>query len=180
MPNLNLLRIISLIFMSFFLLTSCGTVEKLKQIHKPVDLRKEPLDPDEKAKKNIAEGRGISLKNLGGGGKTTYEFSTSNPLWRATLDIIDFIPLTTVDYSGGLIISDWYNDGKNENEAIKISVRFMSNEIRADSLKIQVFKKNCSAQNNCATNLVVSSISEELIRSILTKAAELDRDKIKK
>ena len=178
MPNLNLLRIISLIFMSFFLLTSCGTVEKLKQIHKPVDLRKEPLDPDEKAKKNIAEGRGISLKNLGGGGKTTYEFSTSNPLWRATLDIIDFIPLTTVDYSGGLIISDWYNDGKNQNEAIKISVRFMSNEIRSDSLKIQVFKKNCSAQNNCATNLIVSSISEELIRSILTKAVELDKNKI--
>ena len=178
MLNLNSLRIISLIFISFFLLTSCGTVEKLKQIHKPVDLRKEPLDPDERAKKNIAEGRGISLKNLGGGGKTNYEFSTSNPLWRATLDIIDFIPLTTVDYSGGLIISDWYNDGKNQNEAIKISVRFMSNEIRSDSLKIQVFKKNCSAQNNCATNLIVSSISEELIRSILTKAVELDKNKI--
>jgi hypothetical protein len=178
MPNLNSLRIISLIFISFFLLTSCGTVEKLKQIHKPVDLRKEPLDPDERAKKNIAEGRGISLKNLGGGGKTNYEFSTSNPLWRATLDIIDFIPLTTVDYSGGLIISDWYNDGKNQNEAIKISVRFMSNEIRSDSLKIQVFKKNCSAQNNCATNLIVSSISEELIRSILAKAVELDKNKI--
>lgn len=178
MLNLNSLRIISLIFISFFLLTSCGTVEKLKQIHKPVDLRKEPLDPDERAAKNIAEGRGISLKNLGGGGKTNYEFSTSNPLWRATLDIIDFIPLTTVDYSGGLIISDWYNDGKNQNEAIKISVRFMSNEIRSDSLKIQVFKKNCSAQNNCATNLIVSSISEELIRSILTKAVELDKNKI--
>ena len=101
-------------------------------------------------------------------------------MWRATLDIIDFIPLTTVDYSGGLIISDWYNDGKNQNEAIKISVRFMSNEIRSDSLKIQVFKKNCSAQNNCATNLITSSISEELIRSILAKAVELDKDKINK
>lgn len=176
----KLLRLTFIVALTTIFLISCSTVDRLKSVRKPVDLTKEPLDPDEKAKRNIAEGRGISLKNLAGNRSTNYEFSTSNPLWRATLDIIDFIPLTTVDYSGGLIISDWYNDGKNENEAIKISVRFMSNEIRADSLKIQVFKKNCSAQNNCATNLVVSSISEELIRSILTKAAELDRDKIKK
>ena len=180
---MNIKKLFTLIILataSLIFLTNCGSVDKLKSIRKPVDLTKEPLDPDEKAKRNIAEGRGISLKNLAGNRSTNYEFSTSNPLWRATLDIIDFIPLTTVDYSGGLIISDWYNDGKNENEAIKISVRFMSNEIRSDSLKIQVFKKNCSAQNNCATNLVVSSISEELVRSILTKASELDKDKIKK
>ncbi len=31
-------------------------------------------------------------------------------LWRASLEILDFIPLTTVDYSGGIIITDWYND----------------------------------------------------------------------
>ena len=174
----KLLRLIVIVVLSTIFLISCSTVDKLKSVRKPVDLTKEPLDPDERAKKNIAEGRGISLKSLGGNRSTNYEFSTSNPLWRATLDIIDFIPLTTVDYSGGLIISDWYNDGKNQNEAIKISVRFMSNEIRSDSLKIQVFKKNCSAQNNCATNLIVSSISEELIRSILTKAVELDKNKI--
>ena len=176
----RLLKLIVIVALPTIFLIGCGSIDKLKSVRKPVDLTKEPLDPDERAKKNIAEGRGISLKNLGSNRSTNYEFSTSNPLWRATLDIIDFIPLTTVDYSGGLIISDWYNDGKNQNEAIKISVRFMSNEIRSDSLKIQVFKKNCSAQNNCATNLITSSISEELIRSILAKAVELDKDKINK
>ena len=111
----KLLRLNFIIPLTTIFLIGCSTVDRLKSVRKPVDLTKEPLDPDERAKRNIAEGRGISLKNLAGNRSTNYEFSTSNPLWRATLDIIDFIPLTTVDYSGGLIISDWYNDGKNEN-----------------------------------------------------------------
>ena len=67
------------------------------------------MDPDERARKNIREGKGLSLGNLGKK-KTTYEFSTSNPMWRASLETLDFIPLSTVDYSGGMIITDWYTD----------------------------------------------------------------------
>ena len=114
--------------------------KKLKDFHKPVDLRKEPLDPDERARRNIEQGRGIGLGNIGRSGKTTYEFSTSNPMWRASLEVLDFIPLTTVDYSGGMIITDWYSDN-SKNKALKISVRFLSNEIRSDSLKIMIHKK---------------------------------------
>ena len=47
---------------------------------------------------------------IGVGSKTTYEFSTSNPMWRASLEVLDFIPLSTVDYSGGMIITDWYSE----------------------------------------------------------------------
>ena len=108
--------------------------------------------------------------------KTTYEFTTSNPMWRATLDTIDFIPLTTVDYSGGLIISDWYSDGASQNESLKLTVRFLSNEIQANSLKIQVFQKNCTSQITCTTKLIKSKISDELLRSILSKAAKLEKE----
>ena len=101
-------RSISLTIIAVFLV-SCGIGEKVKDFHKPVDLRNEPLDPDKRARRNIEQGRGISIGNLGDK-KTTYEFSTSNPLWRASLEIIDFMPLTTVDYSGGIIITDWYTD----------------------------------------------------------------------
>ena len=177
MKILIFLKKLLLLFTIGLFLGSCGTVDKLKSVRKPVDLTKEPLDPDERAKKNIREGRGISLGNIAGGGKTTYEFSTSNPMWRATLETIDFIPLTTVDYSGGLIISDWYNDNASTNESIKISVRFLSNEVRSDSIKIQVFEKKCSNQNNCTTKLVNSSISNELTRAILNKAAILEKSK---
>ena len=181
MKILIFLKKLLLLFTIGLFLGSCGTVDKLKSVRKPVDLTKEPLDPDERAKKNIREGRGISLGNIGGGGKTTYEFSTSNPMWRATLETIDFIPLTTVDYSGGLIISDWYNDGKTDDESLKISIRFLSNEIRTNSIKVQVFEKKCLNQNNCTTKLLNSSISEELTRVILSKAAELEKSqKLKK
>ena len=95
-----------------------------------------------KARKNVEEGRGV---NIGGvlNRKTTYEFSTSNPLWRASLEILDFMPLSTVDYSGGMIVTDWYSESNNDKESIKISVRFLSNEVRSDSVKVTIHKKNC-------------------------------------
>lgn len=140
-----------------------------------MDLRKDPLDPDERARKNIREGKGVSIGGIVKGGKTSYEFSTSNPLWRATLDTLDFIPLATVDYSGGLVISDWYNDGNNANESLKIIVRFLSNEIKSNSLKIVVHQKKCINQNNCPTKVIESAISEELAKTIIVKAARLER-----
>lgn len=141
-------------------------------LYKPVDMSKEPSQAPDRAKKNISEGKGISLGNLGKR-KTTYEFSTSNPMWRASLEILDFLPLSTVDYSGGLIITDWYSD--NDNQSIKITLRFLTNEIRSDSLKITVHQKNCNSNNICKTKLIKSKVAEELARSILTTAAKLDK-----
>ena len=101
----------------FFLTSSCG-----KGFFKKVDTRQVPISGPERAKKNVKEGRGVSLGSIIGkdGKGTNYEFSTSNPLWRATLDILDFLPLTTVDYSGGMIISDWYTDNSNNLSLIHI------------------------------------------------------------
>ena len=164
-----------------FFLHSCGAGEKLKNIRKPVDLRTSPLDPDERARRNIEQGRGISIGSLGNK-KTTYEFSSSNPMWRASLETLDFIPLTTVDYSGGRRITDWYSD-KNNNESLKITVRFLSNEIRADSLKVIVHRKNCNSANNCNISLLPenSKIKKELLSVILQKASLIKKDsKIKK
>ena len=180
MRSKNKFYINILLILSVFFLFSC---QKLRDFHKPVDLRNEPLDPDKRAARNIEEGRGISLKNLGNK-KTTYEFSTSNPMWRASLEVLDFIPLSTVDYSGGMIITDWYSDNNNTSqEALKITVRFLSNEIRADSLKIVVHKKNCKTNNNCNTVLLPnnSKINTELHSVILKKATLISKDsKIKK
>tara|TARA_B100000963_G_scaffold257218_1_gene225669 strand:+ start:7318 stop:7875 length:558 start_codon:yes stop_codon:yes gene_type:complete len=168
------IKILVTLILTSALITSCGVGKKLKSIHKPVDLRNEPLDPDERAKRNIREGRGLSLGNLGKK-STTYEFSTSNPMWRASLEVLDFIPLTTVDYSGGMIITDWYSEGVNSNEdSLKITVRFLSNEIRSDSIKIVVHKKNCKNMNNCSISLLPNSskINSEL-RSVILKKATL-------
>ena len=120
----------------FLFLTSC------KGIWAPADARKVPANADERARKNIEEGKGISIKGMmGGSGATSYQFASSNPMWRATLEILDFLPLANVDYSGGIITTDWYNEGTASNESIKITVRFLTNEIRSDGIKIIVHKK---------------------------------------
>ena len=150
---------------------NCGGLSK-------TDNRTNPVNAQERAKKNVEEGRGVSIGNLlgkrGGGG---FEFSSSNPMWRASLEILDFIPMTTVDYSGGMIISDWYTDSNKSNESIKISIRFLSNEIGSNSLKIIIHKKECSSNQTCKTTLLKNSkIDEELRGSILRKAVELEAE----
>ena len=151
------------------LFLSCGILKPEK-----VDTREVPINAQERARKNIKEGKGTSLRDLVGGGGTNYEFSTSNPMWRASLEILDFLPLSTVDYSGGLIITDWYSENDSDN-SIKITVRFLDNEIRADSLKVIVHNKNCSSEQTCKINLLnESSIRSELSTAIIRKAAELE------
>ena len=133
------------------------------------------------ARKNVEEGRGASIGGLlGRTGNTNYEFSSSNPMWRASLEILDFLPLNTVDYSGGMIISDWYSDSVN-NESLKITIRFLSNEVRSDSLKIIVHKKDCGSNQNCKITLLGNStIVNELRSSIIRKAAVLEKEDKKK
>ena len=156
---------------------SCGVPE----FAKPSKVKEGvPVGAKERARKNVEEGRGVSLRSMTGSKSTNYEFSTSNPLWRASVEIIDFMPLATVDYSGGIIITDWYSDGQNFDESIKITVRFMSNEVRSDSVKIIVHNKKCKTNQTCAVNEIDSNIKFELQKSILKKAALLEQETKKK
>ena len=124
-------------------LTSCEAFKPKK-----VDTREVPVNVQERARKNIETGRGTSLGGLLNKG-TNYEFSTANPMWRASLETLDFLPLTTVDYSGGIIITDWYFDSSaSSDDSIKITVRFLSNNIRSDSLKIIVHQRVCKNSGN--------------------------------
>ena len=160
---------IIIILFSTFLLISCKALKPQK-----VDSRKVPVSGMERARKNVEEGKSGSINTLlKRGGSTSYEFSSSNPMWRASLEILDFLPMTTVDYSGGMIITDWYaGDNSKGNESIKIAIRFLSNEVRADSLKIIVHKKKCPMNQTCAMSLLENSkISNELRAAILKKAA---------
>ncbi len=162
-----------LIFLITFSLNACGTFKK-------VDQRERASTPEERRRQAVEQGRGIGLGALTKRGSTNYEFSSSNPLWRASLETLDFLPLTTVDYSGGAIVTDWYTDNlNNDQESLKITVRFLSNEIRSDSLKIIVHKKNCKNSNNCKTSLLPSSskINEELRAVILKKASIFEKEK---
>ena len=167
------IKFIGLLSLICVFLANCSVPNAFK----PKKVAKDrPIGALERARQNIEQGRGISLKDMAGKKSTTYEFSTSNPLWRASLETIDFMPLATVDYSGGIIITDWYND-ISRNDAIKITVRFLSNEIRADSLKITVHQKNCNQAQNCSVKPVKSKIQEELLASILRNASVIEKNK---
>lgn len=159
--------LIGIFFLSF--LSSCGGIGK---IWDPADARKVPANVNERVQKNLEEGKGFSLnkKLQDGGGAGNYQFATSNSMWRATLEILDFLPLANVDYSGGIITTDWYNEGTAADESIKITVRFLTNEIRSDGLKIIVHKRKCNVQQKCVVKKISSALEQELQMAILRKA----------
>ena len=139
------------------------------------DARKFPADPKKRVQKNLEEGRGFKLNDALGGAIRrggVFDFASSNELWRAALDTIDFMPLSSVNYSGGIIITDWYSENNRPNESLKISIRFMTNEIRSDALKIKVFNRKCSsALLDCKLIETDGVIVSELKKEILKKAA---------
>ena len=158
---------LALLVSLIFTLSSCG-----KGFFKPGDARKNPPDPKLRVKKNLEEGKGFRLNQaIKGGGRTNFEFASSNELWRASLDVLDFMPLTSANYSGGIIITDWYSEQGNADESIKITIRFLSNEVRSDAIDVDVFYKKCITNNNCKINKQDGQLKKEITRQILAKAA---------
>ena len=154
------------IILIIFTLTSCG-----KGFFKPGDARKNPPDPKLRVKKNLEEGKGFRLNTaMSGNQGTNFEFASSNELWRASLDVLDFMPLTSANYSGGVIITDWYSEQNNDNESIKITIRFLSNEIRSDAIDVNIFYKKCISTNNCKVNKQDGQLKKEITKKILAKA----------
>ena len=133
------------------------------------------IDPnaDVRARKALEEGRAMSGGKIFGSRGGDFQFASSNVLWRATLEVLEFLPLANVDYGGGLVITDWYNEGTAANESIKITVRFLSNEIRADGIKVIVHKKVCSKSQTCTIRKISSALEEEVRFAILKKATLL-------
>ena len=157
------------------IVASCGPLKP-----KYTDLRKIPGDPKDKRQKNIREGRGFRAQGLFEKKSSgNFQFASSNEMWRATLDLLDFTPLSNVDYSGGIIITDWFSESSDQ-DAIKITVRFLSNEIRADGLQVIIYKKICKKdeKNNCKTIKDNSTLGQEIKLAILKKAAIIKNSEI--
>ena len=165
------------LFSILVLLTQTGC-EALKP--KKVSAKDFPPDPRKRVEKNINEGRGFRL--MGGSNTgTNYEFASANPLWRATLDTLDFMPLASANYSGGIVITDWYSENNSPNESVKISVRFLTNEIRSDALDINVYLKKCSeGSSNCSISKNNNDLVADLNLSILKRATKYQKEIIDK
>ena len=169
------LKITTFFILISFILSSCGNFKI-----PGADASKFPSDPKLRVKQNLEEGRGFRI--MGGSKKQggVFEFASSNALWRASLETIDFMPLASVNYSGGIIVTDWYSNNESSNESIKISIRFLTNEVRADALIIKIFNKKCISQSNCVVTEKTGNIIPELRRKILKTAAIYKKENDKK
>ena len=148
-----------------FILNSCG-------IYKYSDARKNPTNANERVQKNMEEGKGFRLANLGTRRGGDFQFASANPLWRAALNKISFAPLNNVDYAGGIIVTDWFSEGDTNNQ-IKITIRFLTNEIRSDAIDIIIHKKICNEMSNCKISKIESNLNSEIRLAILKKASQI-------
>ena len=167
---------IAISILCLIILTGCDALK-----YKKVDAKDFPADPKLRTKKNMEEGRGFRIMGGNNSGGTTYSFATSNPLWRATLDSLDFMPLVSANYSGGIVVTDWYSENSTPQESIKISVRFLTNEIRSDALDVNIFYKECSKDlTNCKVSQRDNELVSEITLSILKKASQYEKERINK
>ena len=167
--NINKFTVILLILL--FSLNSCG-------LYKKTDIKTNPLNDADKRAKNLAEGRGVQLLNSKKG-SGVFDFASSNEMWRASIEILDFTPLVSADYGGGILISDWYSNQESPLESYKITVVFLSNEIRADGLDIKVHKKICNTNFSCNIIEQKTKLNTEIKSAILRRASEIKDKKIK-
>ncbi len=169
------LNFVIILLLSIFFLNSCETIKKLPGS----DARKFPADPKKRVEQNLKEGRGFKIndafKQKRGG---VFDFASSNELWRASLDVIDFMPLSSVNYSGGIIVTDWYSENENPSESIKITIRFLTNEIRSDALDVSIFSRKCTNNLlNCTFTETDGVLVTEIKKEILKKAANYKKEK---
>ena len=159
------------ILLALLILSGCG-------LYKRSDVKDNPVNVKDRVRKNIEEGKGVRF-GIGKGKGGVFDFASANELWRASVETLDFVPLVNASYSGCIIITDLFNGGKDNNRDLKITVRFLSNEIRSDALKIIVHERICN-NNNCVTNLIDSKISNEIQLAILKKATLMEKKSIEK
>ena len=168
----------NLFFLSFLIiiLGSCKNNEKKDGI---TGNQEKLENPDERAR-NFADKNPITLFKDSKDKNTNFEFGTSNVLWRASLKTLDFIPLATVDYSGGIIITDWYSEGKLNKEQIKIQIRFVSTELRSESIQVISYKKICETNNECLNIAGNENFNREIKDLIINTARQIKIEESKK
>ena len=174
MSNQIIAKIITVLFI-LTSLSSCGS-----NIFKRADVKDVPINVNERVKKNIEEGRGIRFgKGSAQGG--VFDFASSNELWRASIEVLDFVPFTNASYSGGILITEWFDGGSNNNlenkRNLKITVRFLTNEIRSDALSVSIHEKICKINDtSCSVKKISSDLENEIKIAILKRAAFLEKN----
>jgi hypothetical protein len=166
----------SFILLISILLTKCVSNQD------PVTGERERIEPNinQRAKDYVDKGGGLMGMIGKSNENTNFKFSTSNVLWRATLKSLHFLPLMNADYTGGVIIYDWYSQTNNPKDQIKISVQFLSDELRSDSIIITAHKKICDNAERCSNSTLDQNFANSIKDSIIASARTLKIEEAKK
>ena len=161
---------------TLFFIVCCMFLHSCAGVWDPASQKDVPSDVDERVKKNIEEGKGIKIFDKRNKSTGIVSFASSNPIWRASLDTLDFMVLSSADYGGGIIITDWYSENNN-NESIKITIRFLSDEIRIDGFDVIIHQKKCDLkeEGNCIVKKINNNLNDEIKLAILKRATVIDR-----
>jgi hypothetical protein len=165
-------KVILLLFGILTFVVSCSSANNDGKVLEP--------SPDKRAREFADKGGGIFGDINNRKSSTTFEFASSNILWRATLKSLEFLPMINADYSGGVIIYDWYSQSNNPNEQIKVTVRFLDSELKANSIKITAHKKICNSSGVCSNASLDEKFSSSIQESILASARIMKIEEAKK
>lgn len=161
------------------LLVGCGLTAEADY---PEQVRDRPgeiiYDSEREAKgaESIFGDGGLDLFGLGGKKKRQGGGSgigVNSFLWRASLDTIAFMPLASADPFGGVIITDWYSPPETPGERYKMSVYILGRELRADGIRVAVFREEAKGPGQWVTGTVSNKTSTNLENQILTRARQL-------
>ena len=166
----NIIKLSIIFFLTLFFLNSCG-------LYKKTNVKTNPINDAEKRAKNLAEGRGVIFNSKKKSG--AFDFATSNEMWRASIQVLNFTPLVSADYGGGILISDWYSEENSSKDSYKITVIFLSNEIRADGLDVRVHKRTCNDNYSCKVVEQTTNLNTEIKSAILRRATLIKEKQIK-
>ena len=155
---------------AIFLLTACDMLAK--------GVQDTPLTPEDAREERRGKLTGEDGWNLLGDDKGDKEsgarLGVNSFVWRATLDTLAFMPLSNADPFGGTVLTDWYEDPNNPGERFKVNAIIMDSALRADAIKLTLFKQAVDDQTGAWRDIKVSpELSRKLEDTILTRAREL-------
>lgn len=113
------------------------------------------------------------LDGINGSGQRGENITVNSYLWRASLDTISFLPLTTADPFGGVIISDWYSPPETPDERFKVTVYILDRELRADGLRVAVFRQTRTENESWVAAKVDDRTGRDIENAILKRARQM-------
>jgi Domain of unknown function (DUF3576) len=116
---------------------------------------------------------GLLSSGLTSGGQRSETITVNSYLWRASLDTISFLPLSTADPFGGVIITDWYSPPETPSERFKVNVYILDRELRADGLRVAVFRQVREGNGNWVEAKVDDRTGRDLENAILKRARQM-------